>query len=220
MARRTRKEALETREGILDAAEACFLEHGLSRTSLEAIASRAGCTRGAVYWHFKNKIEVLDAVLDRVQTPMLMRMDAAIRKDTATPLANLLAVTRESLEEFGTNPHIRNAIEILEMRCELVEETASVFERHLRGHQRARANIETAFTRAAAIGKLKPGVTVETCTNTLMWILFGALHTHFLVADRQDMGARVMASLEIALQSMVREDYLAMVLKGSHAVPA
>lgn len=55
MARKTKEDTQATREGILDAAEACFHEHGVARTTLEMIGARAGYTRGAVYWHFKNK---------------------------------------------------------------------------------------------------------------------------------------------------------------------
>ena len=54
MARRTRDEALETRNTILDTAERVFSERGVSHTTLADIAAAAGVTRGAIYWHFKN----------------------------------------------------------------------------------------------------------------------------------------------------------------------
>jgi TetR/AcrR family acrAB operon transcriptional repressor len=54
MARKTKEEAQETRNAILDAAELVFQEHGVSHTSLAEIAAAAGVTRGAVYWHFAN----------------------------------------------------------------------------------------------------------------------------------------------------------------------
>ena len=71
MARKTKEETLATRDGILDAAEACFQEGGIANTSLEKIAARAGFTRGAVYWHFKNKGEILAAVITRCRVPFL-----------------------------------------------------------------------------------------------------------------------------------------------------
>ena len=70
MARRTREEALETRNRILDAAERVFNEHGVSRTSLASIASAAGVTRGAVYWHFRDKTDLFDAMMQRVVLPL------------------------------------------------------------------------------------------------------------------------------------------------------
>lgn len=60
MARKTKKQAQETRQQILDTALRVFSEHGVSATSLSDIATAAGVTRGAIYWHFKNKAEIFE----------------------------------------------------------------------------------------------------------------------------------------------------------------
>ena len=70
MVKRTRDEAAETRNGILDAAERVFSVRGVSHTSLEDIAKAAGVTRGAIYWHFRNKSELFTAMVDRVTFPL------------------------------------------------------------------------------------------------------------------------------------------------------
>ena len=70
MARKTKEEAQETRNAILDAAELVFQEHGVSHTSLAEIAAAAGVTRGAVYWHFANKADLFDALILRVFEPL------------------------------------------------------------------------------------------------------------------------------------------------------
>ena len=74
MARKTKAQALETRHQILDAAIVLFSQQGVSATSLADIATAASVTRGAIYWHFKNKADVLheiwlrcDAGLDDVE---------------------------------------------------------------------------------------------------------------------------------------------------------
>ena len=55
--RRTKAEAEQTREDILNAAIDMFYKDGVSKTTLNGIATHAGVTRGAIYWHFKNKME-------------------------------------------------------------------------------------------------------------------------------------------------------------------
>ena len=70
MVRRTKEEALETRNLLLDVAERVFNEKGVSRTSLADIAEAAGLTRGAIYWHFKNKSDLFDAMMERVTLPL------------------------------------------------------------------------------------------------------------------------------------------------------
>ena len=68
-ARRTKDEAEQTRDAILDAAEKVFYKHGVARTSLQQIARVAKVTRGAVYWHFKDKIELCEAMIKCVFLP-------------------------------------------------------------------------------------------------------------------------------------------------------
>ena len=56
--RRTKEEALETRERILNAALNFFSEKPYAKVSVAEIASAVGMTKGAVYWHFKSKNEL------------------------------------------------------------------------------------------------------------------------------------------------------------------
>jgi len=56
-----------THRSLLDAAERVFLRLGYQGATLDAIAAEAGFTKGAVYWHFRNKealfLELLSAGL-------------------------------------------------------------------------------------------------------------------------------------------------------------
>ena len=70
MARRTKEDADATRNSLLDAAERVFYEKGVSRASLSDIAQAAGATRGAIYWHFKDKVALFNAMMDRVTHPL------------------------------------------------------------------------------------------------------------------------------------------------------
>jgi TetR/AcrR family acrAB operon transcriptional repressor len=70
MVRRTKEEAQETRNRILDTAEQVFVKKGVSNTSLAQLAEAAGVTRGAIYWHFRNKADLFDAMMSRVVLPM------------------------------------------------------------------------------------------------------------------------------------------------------
>lgn len=59
MSKRTHSEAMETKQNILNASRKLFSEKGFHKTSLSDIAREAGVTRGAVYWHFENKNDLL-----------------------------------------------------------------------------------------------------------------------------------------------------------------
>lgn len=63
MARRTKEDAEQTRELILTTALDVFCEKGYSRTTFDEIAKRINLTKGAVYWHFRNKPDIIVALI-------------------------------------------------------------------------------------------------------------------------------------------------------------
>ncbi|WP_447555654.1 TetR family transcriptional regulator [Vreelandella sp. EE22] len=118
MVRKTKAEAAATREALLDAAEDVFFEKGVARTSLEQVARHAGVTRGAVYWHFKNKGDMFMALVERVRMPFqslveeVKNVDPHVSPMDAMRLACLAGVER--LEQ----PSHKRILSILLHRCE------------------------------------------------------------------------------------------------------
>src|SRR5574339_1300356 len=97
MVRRTKEEAQETRSRILDAAERVFHEKGVAHASLEDIAAAAEVTRGAIYWHFKDKAELFDAMMQRVVLPAEDMLEHAECSGDDDPLQLLRRATVEVL---------------------------------------------------------------------------------------------------------------------------
>lgn len=63
MARRTKEEAEQTRKDILQASLNMFCEKGYTRTTLDDIAKSINMTKGAIYWYFRNKPDILKALM-------------------------------------------------------------------------------------------------------------------------------------------------------------
>jgi AcrR family transcriptional regulator len=84
---RRRKEARPAE--ILDAALACFTEHGFAATRLDEVARRAGVTKGTLYLYFDNKEDLFKAVVRRTVIPNIEKIEAIIY-DTAAPASLLL----------------------------------------------------------------------------------------------------------------------------------
>jgi TetR/AcrR family acrAB operon transcriptional repressor len=59
LARKTKELALETREKLLESALDVMSEKPFNTVSVDEIANRVGLSKGAVYWHFKNKSNLL-----------------------------------------------------------------------------------------------------------------------------------------------------------------
>jgi TetR/AcrR family transcriptional repressor of nem operon len=83
--RRTR-DPEKTRERILDAAQELILDHGFGSTTVEAVVTRAGITKGAFFHHFGSKADLARALVERYS-----RMDRELLEqnlDRARKLSN------------------------------------------------------------------------------------------------------------------------------------
>lgn len=83
-----------TRRQLVDAAFAEIHAHGFRTTGLDAIYSRAGVTKGAVYHHFASKDELGHAVFDELVVPWVEERWIAPVRDAADPLGELSARLR------------------------------------------------------------------------------------------------------------------------------
>lgn len=162
MARKTKEEAELTRKQIIAAARSVFYEAGVSRSTLERIAKAAGVTRGAVYWHFRDKAELFFAMREDVFTPIVERTDALLyAKAYADPLDAIAASIEEFFRVLEECEVVRQVFQIMVTRCEYVDEFAGVQEEVSRPAQEFLRKIEGRYREAAALGKLRPGLTPE-----------------------------------------------------------
>lgn len=98
--RRTKEDAERTRIAILDAAESLFAERGVTSTTLERISREAGVTRGAFYWHFKDKADLLSGLRERRQLPHQEMLFLAAEQGHDDPLSLLETSGHEMLAIF------------------------------------------------------------------------------------------------------------------------
>ncbi|MBP2371637.1 TetR/AcrR family transcriptional regulator [Pseudonocardia parietis] len=147
------------RARILDAAEALFAEHGFDATPTSRIAERAGVPKGLVHYYFRRKLDLLEALVERLPHPVRGR-DVLVSGDLAASLDRLVGELDRALDssavvshllwrEADTHPAIRDA---LQRRCdELVATVHTVLEGAC-GHRDREAIRGAARLLAAAIG--------------------------------------------------------------------
>lgn len=154
MARRTKAEALQTRHKLLDAAEAVFLRQGVSRTSLADIATEAGATRGAIYWHFKDKTDLFDAMMERVTLPLEEVLQAAsssaAQSNGEDSLQRMCQLMRAALHKTVHDPQTRRVFEIATHKVEYTPELQALAQRRLAVFQGMVAVTERALGHVAA----------------------------------------------------------------------
>ena len=79
------KEAEERKKEILDIAEELFTAKGYDNTSTTDILDRVGIARGTIYYHFKSKEEILDALIDRITQGIVRNVKSALSYDAPAP---------------------------------------------------------------------------------------------------------------------------------------
>src|SRR6516225_10043216 len=118
MVRRTKEDAAVTREQLLDAAERVFRERGVTRASLAEIATAAGVTRGAVYWHFKDKAALFSALCERATLPLDAMLAAATRVVDDDPVAAMRDLMVGTLQHLARDERAQAVFEIVFSKTE------------------------------------------------------------------------------------------------------
>ena len=90
------KDAEERRNEILDVAERLFCTKGFDNTSTNDILTEIGIARGTLYYHFKSKEDILDAMIERLTNQMVEKA-SVIALDESIPVLERLTGTMLSL---------------------------------------------------------------------------------------------------------------------------
>ena len=175
MVRRTREEALETRSRIIDAAEAVFHERGVAHASLEDVAAAAGVTRGAIYWHFKDKAELFDAMMQRVVMPAECLMESAGARGITDPLSVLRLTTIDVLLRTAREKQMQRVFEIAYHKCEYVGDAEGVRERHIASQNECLKSIEAGFRACVAAGQIPKSVSPRVAAIGAMSLVSGLI---------------------------------------------
>ncbi len=203
MVRKTKVEAEKTRKDIIESARTVFHQCGVSRSTLEKIAKAAGVTRGAVYWHFRDKAELFFAMREDVFAPMVERTDSFLfSEDLADPLDAIEASLKEFFRVLDDCSVVREVFEIMISRCEYVDEFASVQEEVARPAQEFLEKIERVYQQAAEKGTLRAGLEPLAMARDTWAFTSGLLHLLFSCQKGSDLDQQVpqMISTHMALR--------------------
>lgn len=151
-----REIALET---ILDAAERCMSENGYGKTTMQEIATHAGCAIGTFYLYFKSKDQVLQAIVRRHWAKLYQNMQA-VRFDADDPVAQLRFRVQQFIQ-YG-NDHrgfFKLFLEAIPARHERMR--GHLGDATWNEHQQLVMEDTQAIRRAQQLGKMRADVAAE-----------------------------------------------------------
>lgn len=186
--RKTKTEALKTKEHLMLAALETFYRKGIARTSLNEIAQAAGVTRGALYWHFKNKEDLFDALFQRICDDI----ENCIAQDAANAEGGSWTVFRHTLlhffERLQSNDIHYKFHNILFLKCEHTEQNAAVIA-IARKHQAIwREKITAVLTEAVENQDLADDLDKETAVIFIKSTLDGLIWRWLSSGENFDLG--------------------------------
>ena len=154
MARCTKEEALETRSRIINAAEDVFHARGLAQSTLSDVALAADVTRGAIYWHFKNKSDLFDAMCERVRLPLESLAATPFEQYAHDPLGHLRKTWIAFMKNVVSDARSRKVLDIIFLRSELVDKDDPIWVRQQHCYEKGLANMERILKEAVALDQL------------------------------------------------------------------
>ncbi|MFE5833271.1 TetR/AcrR family transcriptional regulator [Streptomyces sp. NPDC056508] len=89
--RKKRANGVESRQRILDAAVEIAGERGYEGTSIAAVSAKCGLPASSIYWHFKDKDDLIAAVIERSFETWLAAVELP-GEEAGTPLERVTAM--------------------------------------------------------------------------------------------------------------------------------
>ena len=177
MVRKTKEDAELTRKSIIIAARKVFLVRGVSHTTMEHIATEAGVTRGAIYWHFKNKTEVFQAMREQVFLPLIDRMDDTLLVESSIdPLVRIENFLCGTIQHLSNSVETRQIYEIMMIKCEYVSEFSVVLQEILETCSGIEEKLRLTYEKAKKQELLHPShEPAQLAINTQLFFI-GLLH--------------------------------------------
>lgn len=202
MARKTKEEALKTREAILDAAVQMFSIWGVSRTTLAQIAKEAGVTRGAIYWHFTNKEDLLSALWEQLLLPFQPITHASENPKEPDPLGKLKQTYLAFFEELKEDSRLLQIYQILINKCETIEDSGTLHFHRVQCYQEGQAIIEKILRNAVAKGQLPENSDVRLGSIATIAFIDGLVANCIMFPDILDVKREIPAILDGLIQML------------------
>ena len=156
--RKTKTEAQKTHQHLLDAALEVFWRDGVTRASLQAIAQEAGVTRGALYWHFKNKEDLFETLFEQQYADFFAAFNDQTLRDNQDVWTHLQHNLTTMFETLATRESKHKFCNVMFSKCEQTAGNETITELACRYHRLFQKQIAYALQLSREQGRLPENV--------------------------------------------------------------
>lgn len=173
MPRRTKEKALETERRILDVSLKIFLQKNFADVSVADIASGLGMTKGAVYWHFSNKSEIMETLIKNMCSN-IENSGTSLPLPDADALSFYRRYCAHSLSRGTDEEPLSNLHRLVLKMNEWPPELRRKVKQHLlKAIGRQRKTFETAIDKGQKEGRVRTDISKEDVSEVLSAVASG-----------------------------------------------
>ena len=188
--RKTKTEAQKTRQYLLDAALEVFWRDGVTRASLQAIAQEAGVTRGALYWHFKNKEDLFETLFEQQYADFFAAFNDQSLRDNQDVWTHLQHNLTTMFETLATRESKHKFCNVMFSKCEQTAGNETITELACRYHRLFQKQIAYALQLSREQGRLPENTDIELAAIYLESSLVGLIKIWIDEPERFDLIAK------------------------------
>lgn len=152
-----------------------FYERGVGRASLHEIAQAAGVTRGALYWHFKNKEDLFEALFVHIFDDVRCKLDEDIRCNSEDMLDSLRRAFINIFKRMEHNELHRKFSTVLHLKCEHTDDNAAIVAVMNRYFDMWQHQVRTALHLCVQQGRLPAALDLDFACTYIKTAVFGLL---------------------------------------------
>lgn len=178
--RRTKEDAEQTRRDILASAMDIFYEKGYSKTTFDEIAKRINLTKGAVYWYFRNKPDIVAALINEFASQHIFLIDDFLKSRSKPDFSDIIDV------ELLINEHIRQDSQFAKflffITCQM-EWSETIISKIMPSIEQTKKITRNLFTNMLTAlqdqGKILPNTDISVIADILISLYGGLLEGYF-----------------------------------------
>ena len=202
MARKTKEDTELTYSALLDAAGQVFFDKGVARTTLTDIATAAGLTRGAIYWHFKDKAALLQALFEQGKLPMEAMLAELSLCTDADPVGALRTMCVQALTTLAQSPRQQRILSIMFHKCENIGEVAAVMVQELACRDECLNRFKGVLQQAIDQGQLPADTDVHLSVQTLHNFMMGSMREWLFAPGSYDLAQVAPAMVDMLMAGL------------------
>ena len=198
--RRSKEDTLKTREAILRTALDCFSTRGYALTTFSHIAERLKLSKGAIFWHFKTKEQLLAEIF----AWMGEEYEPLKGVESAVSLDEVKSVFMEWAQIVSSNRKQKRFFRFLISRVEWSEALRTRLQKHLEAMmvRDPFLNVEMCIDRLKETGEVVSPLPSSTIATLLRLTFFGVFREAFLKSVEVDVLETLSHGLDFIIQGI------------------